>query len=96
MEKTLRDELCEKAEKAQKTVKDEKREAAVSGYLTAECNEAADAGLFKKVIKLHTVINGGYAINLADVCDFAEKNNLDCIYPKTMDLKEVTLCFHRK
>ena len=27
---------------------------------------------------------------------FAEKNNLDCMYPKKMDLKEVTLCFHKK
>lgn len=96
MEKTLRDELCEKAEKAQKGVKDERMGEAIDAYLTKKCTDAADLGLFKVQIKLGTIIDGGYVIELKDVCDFALKNNLDCTYPKMMGLRFVTLCFHRK
>ena len=84
MEKTLREELNELSEQAEKNFIADERKKIIFEYLTKKLKEAAAKGKGAKEagITVNTFIENKCTLTASDVIEFAETNNLEHRFSK--------------
>ena len=96
---TLRDELyqiSEEALKQQKMAELTETQKKVSEYLTQELKKVAAEGQTGCIIFLDILICEGCRLELQDVVDFASANEIDCAYPKMINVTYANLSWDKK